>query len=137
MNETYAVILAGGSGTRFWPLSRDNRPKQLLKLFSDETLLEQALARLEGLVPRQNILILTNRDQESAVRELLGDAIPAENIIAEPEKRDTAPAIALGIGWVSARSPDATMLVLPADQLIKDREAFQNCLRGAIEVATR
>jgi mannose-1-phosphate guanylyltransferase len=137
MSETYAVILAGGSGTRFWPLSRDNRPKQLLELFGSETLLAQALARLDGLVPRQNILVLTNREQETAVRALLGDAIPAENIIAEPEKRDTAPAIALGIGWVSARSPDATMLVLPADQLIKDKAAFQECLRGAVEVAAR
>lgn len=137
MSEPYAVILAGGSGTRFWPLSRDNRPKQLLRLFGEETLLEQALARLEGLVPRQNILILTNREQEVAVRELLGDSVPAENILAEPEKRDTGPAVALGIGWVSARDPDATMLVLPADQLIKDTNAFQECLRGAMEVAKR
>ncbi|HEX2751167.1 MAG TPA: sugar phosphate nucleotidyltransferase [Verrucomicrobiales bacterium] len=137
MSETYAVILAGGSGTRFWPLSRDNRPKQLLQLFGEETLLQQALARLDGLVPRQNILILTNREQEEAVRNLLGDAVPAENIVAEPDKRDTAPAIALGIGWVAARSPDATMLVLPADQLIKDKAAFQECLRGAAEVAER
>ncbi len=137
MSDTYAVILAGGSGTRFWPLSRDNRPKQLLELFGKETLLEQALARLDGLVPRENILILTNKDQETAVRSLLGASLPEENIIAEPEKRDTAPAIALGIGWVAARSPDATMLVLPADQLIQDQSAFVNCLRGALEVATR
>ena len=137
MSSTYAVILAGGSGRRFWPLSRDNRPKQLLQLLSDQTLLEQALARLDGLVARENILILTNREQEAAVRALLGDAVPAENILAEPDKRDTAPAIALGIGWVAARDPEATMMVLPADQLIKDQAAFQDCLRGAVEVATR
>ncbi len=137
MSATYAVILAGGSGRRFWPLSRDHRPKQLLKLLSEETLLEQALARLDGLVPREHILILTNREQETAVRALLGDKVPAENILAEPDKRDTAPAIALGIGWVAARDPEATMMVLPADQLIKDRAAFQDCLRGAVEVASR
>jgi len=137
MHPTYAVILAGGSGRRFWPLSRDSKPKQLLKLFGDETLLEQALARLEGLVPREHILILTNKEQEAAVRALLGDAVPAENILAEPDKRDTAPAIALGIGWVAARDPEAVMMVLPADQLIKDRAAFQECLRGAVEVAGR
>lgn len=137
MSNTYAVILAGGSGRRFWPLSRDNRPKQLLKLFGSETLLEQALGRLEGLVPREHILILTNKEQETEVRALLGDAVPAENIIAEPDKRDTAPAIALGIGWVAARDPEATMMVLPADQLIQDKAAFQECLRGALEVASR
>jgi len=137
MSEPYAVILAGGSGRRFWPLSRDNRPKQLLKLLSEETLLEQALGRLHGLVPPQNILILTNREQEAEVRALLGDAVPPENIIPEPDKRDTAPAIALGIGWVAARDPEATMMVLPADQLINDKAAFQSCLRGALEVATR
>lgn len=137
MSNTYAVILAGGSGRRFWPLSRDNRPKQLLKLFGEETLLQQALARLSGLVPRENILILTNREQETEVRSILGDAVPHENILAEPDKRDTAPAIALGIGWVAARDPEATMLVLPADQLIQDQAAFQECLRGAIEVASR
>jgi mannose-1-phosphate guanylyltransferase len=137
MASNYAVILAGGSGRRFWPLSRDHRPKQLLRLFGDETLLEQALARLHGLVPREHILILTNREQEAEVRALLGDAVPAENILAEPDKRDTAPAIALGIGWVAARDPEATMMVLPADQLIKDRAAFQECLRGALEIAGR
>jgi mannose-1-phosphate guanylyltransferase len=135
MSSTYAVILAGGSGRRFWPLSRDHRPKQLLKLFGEQTLLEQALERLGGLVPRENILILTNREQETEVRALLGDAVPAENILAEPDKRDTAPAIALGIGWVAKRDPNATMMVLPADQLIKDQAAFQDCLRGAVDVA--
>ena len=137
MSSTYAVILAGGSGRRFWPLSRDHRPKQLLKLLSEQTLLEQALERLDGLVPRENILILTNKEQETEVRAVLGDSVPAENIIAEPDKRDTAPAIALGIGWVAARDPEATMMVLPADQLIKDQAAFQECLRSAVDVATR
>ncbi len=134
---TYAVILAGGSGRRFWPLSRDTRPKQLLQLFGGKTLLEHALNRLEGLVPRENILILTNREQEEAVRAILGEAIPAENILSEPAKRDTAPAIALGIGWVAARDASAVMMVLPADQLIQDEAAFRRCLGGAVAVAHR
>ena len=137
MPETYAVILAGGSGRRFWPLSRDSRPKQLLKLFGNDTLLEQAVQRLDGIVRPENILILTNEEQAVSVRMLLGDRIPADNIIAEPAKRDTAPAIALGIGWVAARCPDAVMMVLPADQLIKDHAAFSDCLKGAAEVAAR
>jgi len=133
--STYAVILAGGSGRRFWPLSRDTRPKQLLQLFGGKTLLEQALNRLEGLVPRENILILTNREQIGEVRSILGDALPPENILAEPAKRDTAPAIALGIGWVAARDAHAVMMVLPADQLIQDEAAFRSCMAGAVNVA--
>src|SRR5438132_11593385 len=133
-SQLYALILAGGSGERFWPLSRKSRPKQLLSLFSERTLLESTLARLDGLVAAQNILILTNRDQEAAVRALLPD-LPAENIVAEPAKRDTAPAIALGAGMVSARDASATMLVLPADHLIQDKAGFQQTLRVASAAA--
>src|SRR5438093_5758508 len=129
-SQLYILILAGGSGERFWPLSRKTRPKQLLSLFSGATLLEQTLARLDGLVPRENILILTNCDQEKAVRELITD-LPAENIVAEPAKRDTAAAIALGVGWISLRSQTATMVVLPADHLIQDIAGFQKTLRVA------
>jgi mannose-1-phosphate guanylyltransferase len=130
----YALILAGGSGERFWPLSRQKRPKQLLALFSEVTLIEATLARLEGLVPRENILILTNAEQESAMRALLG-SFPAENILSEPAKRDTAAAIALGVGWIASRSPDATMLVLPADHVIRDQAGFQGTLRAAVSAA--
>ena len=130
----YVLILAGGSGERFWPLSRRSRPKQLLSLFSKSTLLEDTLARLDGLVLRDHVLILTNRDQEKAVRELVSD-LPAENIVAEPAKRDTAAAIALGAAWIALREPNATMIVLPADHLIKNREAFQATLRTAVAAA--
>ncbi len=133
-NSLYALILAGGSGERFWPLSRRARPKQLLRLISGKTLLEETLERLDGLVPRERILILTNVEQEAAVRELLPD-LPPENIVAEPEKRDTAAAIALATGWVAARDHQATMLVLPADHVIKDRAAFQATLQIAARAA--
>lgn len=130
----YALILAGGSGQRFWPVSRDSLPKQLLKLFGDKTLLELTVERLDGLVPKENILVLTNQQQEAAVRGILKN-LPAENILAEPEKRDTAPAIALGVGWIARRSPAATMVVLPADHLIKDRAEFQKMLSNAMTAA--
>ncbi|MFM2179223.1 MAG: hypothetical protein RL015_3321 [Verrucomicrobiota bacterium] len=130
----YALILAGGSGQRFWPISRDALPKQLLKLFGDKTLLEMTVDRLDGLVPIENILILTNKQQEATVRKLLPQ-LPKENIIAEPEKRDTAPAIALGVGWVLARDPGAIMMVLPADHLIKDQKEFQRVLTNAMKAA--
>src|SRR2546427_4245042 len=130
----YALILAGGSGERFWPLSRRSRPKQLLRLVSKKTLLEETVARLEGLVPPERILILTNAEQEAAVRKLL-HSCPKENIVAEPAKRDTAAAVALGAGWVAIRDHAATMLVLPADHVIANRVAFQETLALAAETA--
>ena len=130
----YGLILAGGSGTRFWPLSRHRKPKHLLRLFDEETLLEKAVNRLDGLIPRENILVLTNIDQAAAVRELLPD-LPPENILAEPDKRDTAPAVALGVGAVARRSSEATMVVLPADQVIRDEAGFREILRSAGEAA--
>ena len=129
-HKRYVLILAGGSGQRFWPISRDTRPKQLLKLFGDKTLLELTIDRLQGFVPKENILILTNTQQEASVRAIVKD-LPKENIVAEPEKRDTAPAIALAVGWVVARDPTATMLVLPADHLIQNHAEFQRVLTNA------
>src|SRR5438270_4186144 len=133
-NSLYALILAGGSGERFWPLSRKARPKQLLRLVAQQTLLEQAVDRLQGLVPPERLLILTNVDQEAAVRELL-PRMPKENIVAEPAKRDTAAAVALGAGWVAARDHAATMVVLPADHVIKVTAAFEKTLTAAAAAA--
>lgn len=133
-NPIYALILAGGSGERFWPLSRRNRPKQLLRLVSERTLLEETVARLEGFVPTERILILTNIEQEKSVRDLL-KGFPKQNIIAEPAKRDTAAAVALGAGWVAARDHSATMLALPADHVIADRAAFQETMKTAAVAA--
>jgi len=132
--NTYALILAGGSGTRFWPLSRNDKPKQLLDLFGTGTLLEQTVNRLAGLIPAKNILILTNALQLEAVRRV-ASMLPPENIYAEPAKRDTAPAVALGIGLIAARNPDAVMMVLPADQLIKDTHSYQAVMKDALTIA--
>jgi mannose-1-phosphate guanylyltransferase len=134
LDHTYALILAGGSGTRFWPLSRNARPKQLLDLFGEGTLLEQTINRLAGLVPPDNILVLTNTLQEAAVREI-ATMLPAANIVAEPAKRDTAPAVALGIGLIAARDPQAVMMVLPSDQLIRNTAAYQAVMRDALATA--
>lgn len=134
-SELYALILAGGSGTRFWPVSRKNRPKQLLNLFDESTLLQQALERLNGLVPPENTLVLTNIEQIDGVREVLA-GFPRENIIAEPAKRDTAPAVSVGVGWVRARDPNGILMVLPADQLIRNVKAFQTVMRAAVLAAS-
>jgi len=133
--QTYALVLAGGSGECLWPLSRNSKPKPLLNLFSNTTLLEDTLTRLAGVVPQENILILTNSEQEGSVRKLLPD-FPKANIIAEPAKRDTAAAIALGAAWIALRDHSATMIVLPADHLIKDGKGFQDTLKVAIAAAT-
>jgi mannose-1-phosphate guanylyltransferase len=133
-NPIYALIIAGGSGERFWPLSRRARPKQLLRLVSEKALLEETVARIDGLVPQERILILTNVEQEAAVRDLLKD-FPKENILAEPAKRDTAAAIALGAGWVAMRDHSATMIILPADHLITNRVAFQETMGLAAAAA--
>ncbi|MFT5465854.1 MAG: mannose-1-phosphate guanylyltransferase [Verrucomicrobiales bacterium] len=131
----FALILAGGSGARFWPLSRHRKPKQLLALFDEETLIEKTISRLDGLIPRENILILTNADQLDGLREIVD--LPAENILAEPAKRDTAPAVALGAGWVARRNPEATMAVLPADHLIQDTGSFHDVVGAALAVASK
>ena len=133
-NSIYALILAGGSGERFWPLSRRARPKQLLRLISKKTLLEETLGRLKNLVPPERTLILVNAEQEAAVRELLKN-FPKENIVAEPAKRDTAAAVALGSGWVAARDHAATMVALPADHVISDAAAFRETIKTAAAAA--
>src|SRR5258708_16048964 len=104
----YALVRAGGSGTRFWPLSRKTTPKQLLRLFNDSTLLEETLLRLEGLIPPENILILTNEEQEQAVRELLRKH-PRENIYAEPPTPNTAAPIPLRAESIAALDSRPTM----------------------------
>src|SRR5260370_23586648 len=130
----YALILAGGSGERFWPLSRKARPKQLLRLISIKTLLEETIARLDGLVSSEHILILTNTEQEAAVRTLL-PGFPSENVLAEPAKRYTAAAVALGTGWVAARVHAGIMAVLPADHVLAHRAAIQATLALAAQTA--
>src|ERR1700736_1633228 len=135
-NVFYALILAGGSGERFWPLSRKATQNQLLRLFRSPTLVEETVRRLDGFVPQENILILTNQEQEAAIRELLPEH-SKDNILAEPAKRDTAAAIALGVGIIAARNPSATMVVLPADHRISNKTAFQADLRSAAAMAQK
>ncbi|MBV9672509.1 MAG: mannose-1-phosphate guanylyltransferase, partial [Verrucomicrobia bacterium] len=135
-NSFYALVLAGGSGERFWPLSRKAAPKQLLRLFGSQTLLEDTVKRLEGLIDPENIIVLTNQEQEMQVREAL-PSHPEKNVLAEPAKRDTAAAIALGVGMIATRAQTATMAVLPADHRIADHRSFQADLRSAAQAAEK
>jgi mannose-1-phosphate guanylyltransferase len=138
-SRNYACIMAGGSGERFWPMSRTSVPKHLLKLFSGRTLLEETVRRIEGVVPKENIFVLTNEVQLAGSRAALEGVVPAEQIIAEPAKRDTAPAAALATALVRARAGDAaTLAMLPADAFIADRETFRTQLGVAMaDAATR
>lgn len=126
----HAIIMAGGSGTRFWPASRRLKPKQLLALSGDETMLQSTLSRLGDLVPSERQLILTNRDLVDAVAEQVPE-IPSHNIVGEPCKRDTAPCIGLAAALVQKNDPDAIMAVMPSDHVIRSDEQFQLGLTAA------
>ena len=135
-NHLFTFILAGGSGERFWPLSRSKTPKHLLRLLSDRTLLETTVRRVENLVPWDQVFILTNAAQVDSIRKEL-PFLPPENIVAEPEKRDTAPACALAVGFARARDKDAICTLLPADAVIHNTPVFQKQLTAAAEVAAK
>jgi mannose-1-phosphate guanylyltransferase len=127
----HAVIMAGGTGTRFWPASRNDMPKQLLRLVGDATMLRQTVDRLAELVPNERRLVLTNERLASAVGEQIPELPPAA-IIGEPCKRDTAPCIGLAALLVSLDDPQATMLVMPADHVIRPAEEFRNAVEQAV-----
>ncbi|NLF32977.1 MAG: NTP transferase domain-containing protein [Planctomycetes bacterium] len=129
----YAVIMAGGAGQRLWPLSRRRRPKQLLPLIQGKSLLQLAVERLDGLFDRGNILIVTNREYADEVAEVTG--LPRENVVGEPEGRDTAAAIVLGAGHIARRNEGATMAVFAADHIIRPQNQFADAVRVAMEVA--
>ena len=129
----HAVVMAGGSGTRFWPKSRRNRPKQLLNLYGDATMLQQTVARIAPLVPPGRVLIITGSDQADAVRAQLPD-VPPGNVVAEPCPRDTAPCVGLAAAIVAKRDPDGTMIVMPADHVISPPEPFLRTVRAAVAV---
>src|SRR3954470_22290572 len=137
MQDVYAVIMAGGSGTRFWPLSRRAWPKQFLALADgDESLLQSTVRRISGPggVPSDRILVVTSERHAEATRQQLPE-LPPENVLAEPAARNTAPCVAWAAAHVSARSPRAVMAVLPSDPHIQDEVAYRAVLSRALEAA--
>jgi mannose-1-phosphate guanylyltransferase len=132
--STHAVLLAGGSGTRFWPLSRAKRPKQFLSLATDKTLLAETAARVEELAPAARTWVVCGKDHAAAVRESL-PALPPAHLVIEPTARNTAAAIGLAAVEVSREDPAATLVVLPSDHHIADPAAFRAALRTAVRVA--
>lgn len=130
----YAVILAGGYGERFWPASTARRPKQLLSLLGDRTMLEMAVDRLAGLIPPERVIVLTSADLVAPTIKLSPD-LPAQNVIGEPMRRDTAAAVALACAVVQARDPNAVFCVLTADHVMGDLDLFRQTLRTGMALA--
>src|SRR5882762_8947529 len=132
----FVIIMAGGKGERFWPVSREKTPKQLITLLGNRSFLQQTVDRVLPLVPLKNILVITNETQAAEVRKQL-PKVPKENIIAEPIGRDTCAAVTLGAAIVGARSTTGVMAVLPADHLIPEEKKFQQVLADAFDLAGR
>lgn len=135
----YPVIMAGGSGTRFWPLSRQLFPKQLLRIIGDETLIQQTMRRVISGVPADRVMISTNPFQAESIRVQLNEWKDAlkDNFVLEPEARNTAPAIALVALELVRRDPEAVMLVVPADHIVKGQRNFDSAVSLATELASQ
>lgn len=130
----YAAIIAGGSGTRLWPKSRQDKPKQFQSLYSDSTMLQDTVTRLEPLVPRENIYIIANQSHEMIVNEQL-PWLPEGNFVGEPVGKDTAPAVGVIATIIHHRDPDAIILVSPADHIILKQKAFLRLLEVGEQIA--
>jgi mannose-1-phosphate guanylyltransferase len=126
----YAVIMAGGVGSRFWPRSRQATPKQFLRFAGDRSLIQTTADRLVPIVPPERILVVTHARYAEQTQQQLPD-VPAENILAEPIARNTAPCIAFAAAHLAARDPHATMLVLPADHVVRNQRSFEQVVAEA------
>src|ERR1700722_14137883 len=131
-----ALIIAGGRGTRFWPESRAERPKPLFAIDGKASLLEQTIARIKPLIPKERTFVLVSADQREPFRRALRGLIPPANLIVEPAGRGTAVAIAYGCATIAHRAGAGVVAVMPADQYITPPSAFRRTLRDAIELAT-
>jgi mannose-1-phosphate guanylyltransferase len=134
LTHAYAVVLAGGYGERFWPASTAARPKQLLSLLGDRTMLEMAVDRLTGLIPVERVIVLTSHDLVEATLAATPD-LPSGNVIGEPMRRDTAAAVALAAALVKARDPEGVFCIVTADHVMGDLDRFRQTLREGLILA--
>jgi mannose-1-phosphate guanylyltransferase len=134
--SVFAVVMAGGSGTRFWPLSRRALPKQLLALGGDthESLIRATVRRIAPIVPPERVLVVTAASLAARVRQELPE-VPAQNVLAEPAARNTAPCVGWAAQVAKARDPEAVLAVLAADHYVKDEDAYRTAVRRALAVA--
>ena len=134
--HTYAVIMAGGGGTRLWPISRRRNPKQMIPLIDERSLFQTTVERLDGLFPKERILVVTVEEQAQALKEQ-APSIPGENFILEPKSRGTASVVGLAAAVLRKRDPLPIMVVLPSDHYIRNRDLFYLILRVALDVAEK
>jgi mannose-1-phosphate guanylyltransferase len=134
IDHYYAVIMAGGGGTRLWPLSRKARPKQLLRLVEDRSLFQMAVDRLQGLFDPDHILVVTVKEQAGELRQQCPQ-IPSENYLIEPMPRGTASVVGLAAVALQRRDPQAVMAILTSDHFIGNVSGFQQHLQAAFQVA--
>src|SRR5580700_10499925 len=134
--DRFVIIMAGGKGERFWPVSREKTPKQLISLIGKTSFLQQTVGRISPIVPLKNIFIITNTVQAPEVRKQL-PKLPKQNVIAEPCGRDTCAAVTLGAAIIGARSTTAVMAVLAADHVIPEEKKFQQVLADGFDLAAR
>lgn len=135
-DNVYALILAGGVGSRFWPFSRELEPKQFINIIGNESLLQNTIKRVQGLIKPGRIFIITNQIHLYELKNQIKQFhIPEDNIILEPEGKNTAPAIGVCARFIEQKNPDAILVVLPSDHYIKEQDKFNACLVQAIECA--
>src|SRR3989344_4250275 len=134
MTHVYFVILAGGGGTRLWPKSRKKTPKQFLKLYGNQTMIQLAAARAKSIVPWEKIIVITNKDYVDEVTKLLPQ-VPPKNIIAEPDKKDTAMAMLTGALYAKSLDDQAIVANQASDHVISDEQEFARVTKAALEVA--
>lgn len=127
-----ALVMAGGKGTRFWPLSTEEKPKQFLNLIGEETMIQMTVNRIKPIIPIERVFVCTGEMYVDLVKEQLPE-LPEQNIIVEPEGRNTAPCIALSAFIIKKYYKDANMIVLPSDHLISDEEEFRTVIKNADE----
>ena len=132
--EMFAVIMAGGIGSRFWPRSKERKPKQLIRILGQNTMIQNTVERLNGLIAKDHIYIITNKIQKTRVKNQLPD-IPVENIIDEPFGKNTAACIGLASILIADKNPEAVIITLPADHLINNASEFQKTIKTAVKYA--
>ena len=134
MKDNYALIMAGGVGSRFWPMSTSQRPKQFIDILGlGKSLLQMTVERISSLVPITNIYILTNSDYFELVKEQI-EGIPSENIVCEPQRKNTAPCLAFASAKIHQKNPNARLVVLPSDHLILNKEAFLENIKTGLRI---
>ncbi|MCD3318159.1 mannose-1-phosphate guanylyltransferase [Clostridium botulinum D/C] len=132
----YALILAGGKGTRLYPLSREKSPKQFLKVINEKSFLRNTVDRISSIVDKQNTYVVTNKDYIDKIKDELSD-INQDNIFIEPANKETATCIGLSAVKLLKKDKDATMVVLPSDHFINQEKLFVDTIKQAVEIAER